>query len=493
MKILLKLFSLKLIASLLGLAYSILQVKYFGASRTIEIYFAAQSLVYLVTSLTQSGQLAEIFLPEYHKLNTIKNGLGYKGLNVVINRMVIFGSVVMLLVFIFAPFLVNLMVPGFSTEDKELAALIFRVLLPILYLALINSFYITVLNAEQRFGRAELLGLTNTIVNILVLVVLYPFIQLWALVVSMLSGKIIEFIFYVWQLYKNGYRFQLIWSIPEFNHISFFKSMQSTFLYVGATQLYNIVLTASISFLPEGVYAIFKYVQNLANKVRGLFIQPFMTIFFTKYSLLLQKAKSVAKEFNKNMLSIVNVNVITIIGTILLGDVIIDIIWGGKKFDETDVLLAYAFLLFNIIAVLISSIGGIYRKMAVSHGFAKKLYLYWVLAQLASAGFSYFLIRYFKINGLYFIIPINTFLMSSVGYIVYKTTKDNLSFQVFSKNNILGVILIGLAIVIKNQLIIWVKLDNYILYIVLGTLSLILLSLYPITKTYKIVSEKTIN
>ena len=63
MKIIVKL-SLKLLASFLALAYSIIQVRYFGASRIIEIFFAAQSLIYLV-SLTQSGQLAEIFLPEF--------------------------------------------------------------------------------------------------------------------------------------------------------------------------------------------------------------------------------------------------------------------------------------------------------------------------------------------------------------------------------------------------------------------------------------------
>ena len=99
-----KLFSLKLVTSLLALAYSILQVKYFGSSRTIEIYFAAQSLIYLVTSLTQSGQLAEIFLPEIHKLNNIRSGLGFKALNIVINRMFIWGSLVVTLLFIFTPF-----------------------------------------------------------------------------------------------------------------------------------------------------------------------------------------------------------------------------------------------------------------------------------------------------------------------------------------------------------------------------------------------------
>tara|TARA_R110002073_G_scaffold72537_1_gene177595 strand:- start:620429 stop:621898 length:1470 start_codon:yes stop_codon:yes gene_type:complete len=489
MKILLKLFSLKLVASLLGLIYSILQVRYFGASRTIEIYFAAQSLVYLVTSLTQSGQLAEVFLPEYHKLNTIKVGLGYKGLNVVINRMVLFGTILMVFIFVFANYFVNLMVPGFSQEDKDFAVLIFRILLPVLYLALMNSFYVTVLNAEERFGRAELLGLTNTIVNILVLIVLYPFIQLWALVISFILGKLIEFIFYVWQLFKNGYRFQWILSIPEFDHKSFFKTMQSTFLYVGATQVYNIVLTASISFLPEGVYAIFKYVQNLSNKIKGLFIQPFMTIFFTRYSILLQKSQSVLKEFNKNMLSVINVNVITIIGTILLGDFIIDLIWGGEKFSKANVQLAYIFLLFNGFAVLLGSLGNIYRKMAVAHGKAKKLYLYWVVTQLLSAFFSYLLIKHFKINGLYYIILINSVLMSIPSYIIYRTTKNALTFKLFSKDNIVAVILINIAVLVKYYFIPSITIEYKMDSVFFAGVVVILLSLYPMLMTYRILKK----
>ena len=118
-------------------------------------------MVYLVTSLTQNGQLAEIFLPEYHNLNVRNKGLGFKALNVVINRMVAFGSIIILGVFIFAPFFISLLVPGFSSEDKEEATLIFRVLLPYLYLQVINSFFKIVMNAEKIYCRPEFLQIIN--------------------------------------------------------------------------------------------------------------------------------------------------------------------------------------------------------------------------------------------------------------------------------------------------------------------------------------------
>lgn len=64
---------IKIAGAILGVTYSIIQVQYFGASREIEVYFAAVSVIYLVTSLAQSGQLTELFLTIFHK-NLNKDG-----------------------------------------------------------------------------------------------------------------------------------------------------------------------------------------------------------------------------------------------------------------------------------------------------------------------------------------------------------------------------------------------------------------------------------
>jgi putative peptidoglycan lipid II flippase len=490
MKILLQLFSLKLLTSLLSISYSILQVRYFGTSRTIEIYFAAQSLVYLVTSLSQGGQLAEIFLPEFHKLNVIKKGLGFQGLNIVINRMLLWGGFIMIVIFLLTPFFIRLIVPGFSEEDQATASLMFKVLLPYLFFQINNAFFKTVLNAEKKYGRAEFLGVTNTIVNIISLVLLYKYIGVWALVVSMLLGKVIEFLFYLSQLYKIGYKYRFVLSIEEFNHNAFFRTMQNTFLYVGATQIYSIIVTASISFLPEGVFAIYSYVGNLANKMKGLFIQPFLTIFFTQYSILIRKSESVVEKFKTNLTSIIYVNIIIIIGTILLGDFIIDLIWGSKKFDANSVDLAYTLLIYNIFTILIISIGNVYRKMSVAHGKAKKLYQFWAISQLLSGIFSYLLIRNFQISGLYFVAPLNQFLLAFVSYFIYKKTENAISYNILNKYNFISFLLILIAFLIKyNMKSIFINTQEYILIIISCIVTLIV-SLYPFLNLYKTVKLK---
>ena len=484
MNSILKLFSLKFISSVLGVLSSIITVRLFGASRLIEVYFAAQSLVYLVTSLTQSGQLAEIFLPEYHKLKVKSGKLAFIGLSVVINRFFLWGVFIICVVFLCAPLLIQLIVPGFSIEEQQQAVLIFRVLLPYLLLQLFNSFFITVLNAEKKFGRAEFLSISNIIINISLLLMLYNYIGIWALVISVMTGKVVEFIFYWSQLYKIGFRHRFVLSKEGFNHKSFFKTMQSTIMYVGATQVYSVVLTAGISFLPEGTFAIFKYVQGLSGKIKGLVIQPFMTIFFTTYSSLLQSARSVKDEFNKYFTSILAVNTVTIIGILLLGDVFIEILWGGRKFTPENIQLAYVFLIVYSFSIFLSAIGGVYRKMAVAHGRGKKLYQYWVFSQMISAISTYLLLKFLTVNGLFIMIPLNVLLMSSVSIIVYYGTKEPIRYKIMNFKSLFLLILPVLAYFLKQKVNVGTENLIFELSIYLGITAI--LSIYPIINIYKV-------
>ena len=448
MKNILKLFSLKFVSSLLGICYSILQVRYFGTSRAIEVFFVAQNLVYLVTSLTQSGQLSEIFLPEYLRLKKIDIKLSFSALNVIINRFFIFSSIALLIIFALTPWLTKLMVPGYGLEDQELVTLIFRILLPYLLLQVINSFFKTVLNAEKKFGRAEALGFVNTIINILFLIFLYDYIGVWSLVVSALLGRFIEFLVYLWQLYKIGYIYQFRLKIEMFDHAIFFKTMRSTFIYVLATQFYNIILTSSISFLPEGVYAIFKYVQNLVGKIRGLSIQPFITIFFTEFNAN-TKDKSIPEKFYS---SLIGVNTLIFIGSILGGNYIIYTLWGNDKFGEESIYMAYCFLIFNMCGILFSSLGSVYRKMVVSIGHAKLLYNFWSVSQFITAGVTYFLLSKFQLEGLFWIIPINAFLMGLCSYLVYRMKSNSWSYNYFNLNSLWLLLIIITSVIMKYML-----------------------------------------
>src|SRR5690349_4338578 len=108
---------LKLITTVLGLLYSIFQVRIFGTTPEIESYFAATSLMYLITTFTQSGQLAEIFLPTYLNVKTSDGPAeAHRAFSVVINRLIIGVLILLIIGLLTSSILVKLIVPGFSSD-----------------------------------------------------------------------------------------------------------------------------------------------------------------------------------------------------------------------------------------------------------------------------------------------------------------------------------------------------------------------------------------
>ena len=148
--------------------------------------------------------------------------------------------------------------------------------------------------------------------------------------------------------------------------------------------------------------------------------------------------------------------------------------------------LLQLFLIFNIVGVLINSISTVYRKMAVAHGKGKQLYFFWVFAQLISAVLTYALISKFEIIGLLFIIPLNAFLMGVGSYVVYKKLENSIKYNFITRNNLIVFTLFSFAVLLKfcvlNYLIIYIKALIIPILIVIT----IVLSLYPLYKTYKL-------
>src|SRR5690242_21707640 len=60
--------SLNVAGACVALANSVVTARLFGTSRPMEVFFAAASVQVQLVSLVQTGQLAEIFLPIYHRI-----------------------------------------------------------------------------------------------------------------------------------------------------------------------------------------------------------------------------------------------------------------------------------------------------------------------------------------------------------------------------------------------------------------------------------------
>ena len=57
-----------MLGAVTAVASSIVVARLFGTGSDIAVYFGASTLVSLMVSLTQAGQLGEVFLPEFIRL-----------------------------------------------------------------------------------------------------------------------------------------------------------------------------------------------------------------------------------------------------------------------------------------------------------------------------------------------------------------------------------------------------------------------------------------
>ncbi len=408
----------KLAAAVLGIAYSVLQVRIFGATAEVDAFFVATSAVYMITSLVQGGQLAEVFLPEYLKVKAAHSpAQAHRLFSAVVNRLMAAVAGLSLLALAFAPFLVGILGPGLAPESRELASGMFQLSLVLIVFTLFSSFVNTTLNAEGIFGRAELTGLVNNAISLFLIFSFHQQAGIWILVYALLAGKAVELVSGIWFLRKAGLRYHLVWSVPGYEILRFFRVLFVTSGYVGATQLYTSVVTASASFLPPGTLSVYNYVKFLCTKASGILIAPVTTVFFSGFSNLAAKAGAdLSRKLMKPLAGILFVTLLMTAYIFLGGKELLTLLWKSASMDEVKLQLAYEMLVLGFVGLILSGLGGIFRKSAVALGASSALYTAWIFTQLASALYSYLSIRFWGTTALLFILPVNMGLMALVSF-----------------------------------------------------------------------------
>lgn len=415
-KTILSLTAINMLSAVVGISFSVAQARFFGATRNIEIYFAAFALIRLLVSFSQAGQLSEVLLPVAHQLKDKHGFIKLQQMFSVVINWIGLGSLFLIIIFYtISPFLIEIMVPGFSEIDKLATIQLFRAALGFFILEIIASFMATMLNAEEIFGKTELAKLINSIIMLVVLLVFFSSLGIWSMVIGLYVGKLVQLAIYSYFLYRHSFRYFLILKTKNFNHVDFFKTIGFTAVYTGSSQIYNIVLMASVSFLPVGTYAIYNYIVNIFGRLRNVFIGPIIKVFFTDFSKSFRVNVDASIEKSREAIRYVTVfSVALIILVLYTGKDALTLLWGKTNFSFEQLDLAYQLLLFSMVAVLITSVGGVFRKMGISFGYAKKLYIGWAVAQIITAISVYVLIKFLGPYGLVIIIPLNVLLLRSV-------------------------------------------------------------------------------
>ena len=432
---------LKIVGILLSVVYYMLQVDYFGLSREIEHYFVAYSLLVIAFSLTIAGFIAEMVLPLIHKQQKqFDKVVVEKTVSVVLNWLFLFTGLLCVFLCLIAGNLTELIAPGFSISDQETTSMLFRWIIFSLILQVVNVIFNSFFHAKEIYGRTEWVIIIRVIVSIFVLIYFFQSLGIWTLVLNVWAQQVISFIITFIILYRIKYKHYFLLSIKEFNHRLFFKKASSAYFYSFSNQLFQFVLTALVSYLPIGVYAVYKYIDNIMVRIISVVLSPTTTIFFTDFSNAFnQKSKQLylllRKAHNFNFL----VAALATVLFISFGDNVLQFLWGAN-YNTSNKGIAYTFLILNVLALFFLNMQHLFNAVVLVHQQSKQLYLIQGLACLINTLFAIIAIKNFESWGLASVILLSAFTSALfLAFILYQINKK--IFRYFDTGFILRAVL----------------------------------------------------
>ena len=318
----------------------------FGATRTLDVYYAAFRIPDLVYNLLIVGAVSSAFLPVFYEYLTKDKDEAWRfaanALNILIFALLIFSGILIL----FAPQLVFLMAPGFDSASKELTVNISRFLFLSPLLLGISALAAALLQAFSRFLITSLAPIFYNLGIIFGIVFLAPRYGIWGLAYGVVLGALLHFLIQAPSLINIGFRFRGLLNFKERGLVKVIKLWLPRTLSLFALQINSVVLTAVASVLAIGSITIYNFADNLRWVPIGIVGAAFSTAAFPAMSLAYAQGKKdlFLKRFSLAVRQTFFIVFPFSLMFFVFRDEIVRIIFGTGQFSAQDVRLTAAVL-----------------------------------------------------------------------------------------------------------------------------------------------------
>jgi putative peptidoglycan lipid II flippase len=349
-----------LLSRLLGIFRDRVIAGEFGASKgvgifDIDVYYAAFRLPDFLFAILIVGAVSTAFVPifsGYVQKKDMKNAWAFA--NNCLNLITIAMLGLAIIAFIFAPFIVKILTPGFSAEKLALTAKITRIMLlsPIFF-----TFSAIAQSIENTFRKFFYYALAPIFYNLSIIVFTYYFSDIhgiYATTAGVIVGALLHFLIQLPAIIKLGFRYRPIFDYKRKDFIEMIKLLVPRILSISSTQINLIVETLIASTLATGSVAVLSYAFNLNSLPMGIIGISIAIATFSTLSMLASEDKKdeLIKTVRKNLSNILLLIIPSTVGLILLRQEIVELILGTGKFIEKDITLTANALGFFAIGLI---------------------------------------------------------------------------------------------------------------------------------------------
>ena len=274
--------------------------KYFGVSIEKDIWLLAFSLI-LTLDTAVWGPINDVFRAKFVTLKEIDGEQkAIKATQSLLFYMFLFSCIIVLIVFFFTGFFVNLISTGYADEDRLQLIDMLRLVAPILLVNQASLIGISILNAYDSFVVPEIASFCSQILNVIILIF---FVDRFGIYVLWLATVISLLLLIFFILYKfKKMRIRLFTSFkPKFTYFkTFFLFAFPLFIPYCLGQMNSIIEKKLISSVGIGTVSIIDFAKKFPDMVNVIISSVVLTVFTPTITRLFVNKDRV--EFDKHFL-----------------------------------------------------------------------------------------------------------------------------------------------------------------------------------------------
>lgn len=315
---------LRLLRSILSIYTISLSAKFFGVTVERDAWVIGGTIIAVFTGFL-FGPIINIFRTKFvHIREEEGENSAIKATSALLGGVVLICSAIILVSEIYPQIYTQIFAPGFEPTQTSVLLFMIRCLMPSLIINQVVVIWTAILNSYNSFFLPDIFGFLSGILNIVFILVLAPYINIYSLILASYISSIIFSILLIRVLYKRNiklYKFHFSWI--DFKPYLIFAL--PLYLNYFAGQFLSVVERRLCTYLDSGTVSAFDYAKrfgdltlNVILSIVPMVLTPILAGYFVK---------KLYKEFNKELLLYVRMFMLGIIPIVIIftlgsGDVV---------------------------------------------------------------------------------------------------------------------------------------------------------------------------
>lgn len=264
----------------------------FGASDTLDVYFASFLIPDFIYNLLIAGAISAAFIPVFLELYQKNEAHAWKMSLNFLNIASVFLGVLAFVAFLVMPFIVNIIAPGFDGEKRELTVLFSRIMLLSPVLLGVSAVFSGINQSLRHFWPYALAPIFYNVGIIAGAVLFVPYFGITGLAWGVVLGALLHLAIQVPSVVASGFKFSPVFSPMHHEFLKMMRLLAPRTLGLAALQINLWAITAIASMLSAGSVAVFNLANNLQHLPIGIIGISFAIAVFPNFSSAASEHKS---------------------------------------------------------------------------------------------------------------------------------------------------------------------------------------------------------